>query len=245
MSALGPQFEQLAMPIVDENPQSVQDSNRLSVAYEQHRDTPAVELANNKGSFFAHNVPTPTPQGVREVRHLLHPRARMHEGNIRVAPRENYSHGGENQTVMGLPHEFNRTFTLDKHGNVEDPDLTYDDYHQHNPDMSRMHEAVWAEHAQTKMLPSKTILHTGQPASDTGDHAGITGPLDKNEPAAQVLVKKGVPILIDGHHRTAEWRGRGRSEFPARVLNLDQFGPEHPIHKQLAEANSDMNPEWL
>jgi len=51
-----------------------------------------------------------------------------------------------------------------------------------------------------------------------------------------VLINQGIPELVDGHHRTAEWRGRGRSEFPARVLNLDQLGPH--VRKQFARANN-------
>ena len=143
--------------------------------------------------------------------------------------------------VMGLPSRGLENFQeLDHHGNVRDEDtkdgFNSDDYHHYGPQMSTMHQEVWNQHGQTKMLPSTTILHTLQPSYDTGSHARITGELRKNEPAAHVLINQGIPELLDGHHRTAEWRGRGAPEFPARVLNLDQLGPE--VRKQFARANN-------
>jgi len=247
MATLGPQFEQTAMPIEADKSMNIlkmRDTyqNRLRAAYHLNRDTPAVELAD-KGAQ-AVSLPTPNAKGITvKVHHLNSPApgGTLPNGAVTSGRRENYSHGGKGQMVMGLPSRGLENFqSLDYHGNVRDEDsksgFDSDDYARYGPQMSTMHQEIWNQHGQTKMLPSKTILHTLQPSYDTGNHARITGPLDKDEPAAHVLINQGIPELVDGHHRTAEWRGRGRSEFPARVLNLDQLGPH--VRKQFARANN-------
>ena len=247
MATLGPQFVQTAMPIYGDKSTNIlkmRDTyhNRLRAAYHLNRDTPAVELAIKGASTVS--LPTPHPLGITSQIHALNspaPSGTLSSGVVTSGRRENYSHGGKGQMVMGLPSRGLEKFQeLDYHGNVRDEDskkgFNSDDYHHYGPQMSTMHQEIWNQHGQTKMLPSKTILHTLQPSYDTGSHARITGPLDKGEPAAHVLINQGIPELVDGHHRTAEWRGRGNTEFPARVLNLDQLGPE--VRKQFARANN-------
>ena len=194
-------------------------------------------------------LPTPNADGITEKTHLLDEPHGV-SNTVKSAPRENYSHGGRGQMVMGLPSRgLDKFQELDYHGNVQDQDsdskksFNSDDYARYGPQISQWHEDVWAKHGETKMLPSTTILHTLQPSYDTGSHARITGPLDKDQAAAQVLVKDGIPEFLDGHHRTAEWRGRGSEEFPARVLNLDQLGKT--VQKEFKRANGRRNPEWI
>jgi hypothetical protein len=220
--------------------------NGLRAAYHLNRDTPAVELANPRGSRYV-RLPTPNATGIKAKTHLLGSSIGEHDV-VGSTPRENYSHGGRGQMVMGLPSRGLENYqTLDYHGNVLDQDrkkeFSSDHYSTYAPQTSQWHEDVWEKHGETKMLPSTTILHTLQPSYDTGSHDRITGTLKKAEPAAHVLIKNGVPELLDGHHRTAEWRGRGNTEFPARVLNLDQLGK--PVQREFNRANSRKNPEWI
>lgn len=244
MSALGQQFEQTAMDIKDTNfaPERISNANRAQ--YHLNRDTPAVDLAR-KGQPFV-SLPTPDASGIMSKKHLLVP---SEHPNFRDIPgerkRENYSHGGEGQRVMGLPREGLENFhTLDKHGNAfDEAHIPGSDYATYGPQMSQRHEDIWAQHAKTTMLPSTTILHTAQPSVDTGDHSYITGPLNKDEPAAHVMIQHGIPKFMDGHHTTAEWRGRGHSEFPARILNLDQLGPH--VTKLFDHANAKDNRDLI
>ena len=228
-------------PLRDTDSRKVYQSG-LRAEYHLNKDTPAVELAPKGASTV--RLPTPNATGIKVETHHLnspYPPGNRPSGGVTSGRRENYSHGGKGQVVMGLPSRGLENFqTLDYHGNVLDEDsktgFNSDDYAHYGPQQSTMHQKIWDEHGQTKMLPSNTILHTLQPSYDTGNHARISGPLDKDAPAAHVLINQGIPELVDGHHRTAEWRGRGNTEFPARVLNLDQLGPH--VRKQFARANN-------
>lgn len=78
-------------------------------------------------------------------------------------------------------------------------------------------QAVDAGYVETKSIPSDTLFHTAQ---QTGDHSHITGPIE-NPPTILNYKKKN--LIWDGHHRIAAVRGRGESDFDARVVDVDRF----------------------
>ena len=153
MATLGPQFEQTAMPIEADKSTNIlkmRDTyqNRLRAAYHLNRDTPAVELAD-KGAQ-AVSLPTPNAKGITvKVHHLNSPApgGTLPNGAVTSGRRENYSHGGKGQMVMGLPSRGLENFqSLDYHGNVRDEDsksgFDSDDYARYGPQMSTMHQEI-------------------------------------------------------------------------------------------------------
>ena len=248
MTTIGPQFVQTSIPIDEDQSTSIYHlrdayKNGLRSAYHLHRDASAVDQATPRGANSV-LLPTPAEKGIGSKRHILGDLKSFN--SVHSGARENYSHGGRGQMVMGTPTEgLDKFHELDYHGNVLDHDskkgFDSDDYANYGPQQTDMHEQVWAKHGKVTMIPSNSILHTLQPSYDTGSHSRITGELRDDEPAANVLIKNGTPELLDGHHRTAEWRGRGRASFPARILNLDQLGAQ--VKKDFRTANSRKNPE--
>jgi hypothetical protein len=153
-------------------------------------------------------------------------------------PRENYRHvpgqtvlplaGGENEYHVRGPQE------LDKHGNVFIGERINHLYQQYGP-FDKANKGVWDRHGETRQISASSVIHTGQSATHTGDHSYIDGPLDPKREAAHVLIHQGHPYMMDGHHRTAEYRGRGMETLPARVLDLDKLHANIDVHPKFGK----------
>lgn len=232
------------------NPSTSEAALRVSkarprAAYHLNRDVPAHLLAR-PGATDA-SVPTPHLNGVQfrpvevaqprgsggAVSHIQH-----HE-----MERTNYP-VPEGQMTIGPPSKPEAFGQVDRHGNqVDHSRATADLYSKYGPFLSAKHDQWWNENAPVHQVDSTSLLHTAQPATGTGTHSYVAGPLDKSSPAGSVLIHNGVPHLIDGHHRVAEYRGRGEPSFPARVLNLDQYRDQIAAeHKAPSREAVDVNP---
>ncbi|MER5754345.1 hypothetical protein [Streptomyces sp. NPDC002088] len=225
--ALGPQFEQTALPVPLDSRTSPQAKKQTALRANYHltRDTPLHLRADPGKLHISH--PAPHPGGMHtKVTTIGSPRD---ETLIHDEERTNYPQS-EGQMVMGPPHSPQQFGHLDGHGNVVDPKITDRWYEKHGPQMSHGNEAFWNKHATFQRISTSAVLHTGQTAYETGSHSYITGPLDPDHPHVKVVVQGGTPHVADAHHRLAEARGRGDTHVGAQVLNLDQFKAE-PVDK--------------
>jgi hypothetical protein len=98
------------------------------------------------------------------------------------------------------------------------------------PQFSKHNQALWDKHAEHKQISTSAVLHTGQGELRNPDHDHIVGPMNP-ESTTKILLHKGVPWILDGHHRLMEARGRGLSTFHASVLNTDQI-PQEEVAKR-------------
>jgi hypothetical protein len=222
--ALGPQFEQTALPVPigsNTTPQARKQTS-LRAKYHLTRDTPLHLQAEPGALHISHPAPYAggmhtkvTTIGSARDEDLIHDEERTHYPQA------------EGQMVMGPPHNPQQFGHLDGHGNVVDPKITDRWYEKHGPQMSHGNETFWNKHATFQHMSTSTVMHTGQTAFETGSHSYITGPLDADHPHVKVVVQGGVSHIADAHHRLAEARGRGDTHIGAHVLNLDQFQAEH------------------
>lgn len=223
------------------NPSTAEAALRVSksrprAAYHLNRDVPAHLLAA-PGSTQA-VLPTPHTLGV-QFRPFEVGAART--GNVNDVQehseeRTAYPHF-TGQQVMHLSGDPAKQQELDPHGNVhEQGPSTLRLYGRYSPDRSAAHADFWREHGRPQQVNTQAVLHTSQESEVTGSHSYISGPLDRETPAANVLVHNGTPYLLDGHHRVAEHRGRGHDTFPANVVNLDQMrdalAKEHAVNRE-------------
>ena len=133
---------------------------------------------------------------------------------------------------------------LDDHGNAFDPKIKDSVYEKYAPQMGEHNHQVFNENAEPMRLSASTILHTLQHSSTTYEHIPraqqvmggpterqghreIQGPIHEST-SIPIVIHQGRPILVDGHHRLAEMRGRGMTHFNAQVFNADQFEARLP-----------------
>jgi hypothetical protein len=163
-------------------------------------------------------------------------------------PRTNYRQA-EGQQVMGFP-DLSETHELDLHGNV------YKKMDQGFYGKYTSKSREW-DKTPTTQVNTNSIFDTGQKAEDTGPHDYIKGKMKENNPA-YIVLKDGKPTIADGHHRIAEYRGRGIETMPVKIRNADEeeavkptlpsvgtgdmaqhLEEHHPVWEDLAQHDSN------
>lgn len=169
------------------------------------------------------------------------------------SPDRNFYNHIPGQRVMDVPGtEHNpRPLELNAHGNVYDPNVNDKLYSRYAPQMGPHAAETFNRHSVPMRLSTSTVLHTLQRDTATfeeqpdgtkrlSSHRNIQGPIrqdgewssmrpdgeydhEYSEGPIPIIIHQGRPVLVDGHHRLAEMRGRGMTHFNARVFNADQF----------------------
>lgn len=196
--------------------------NEMRARYHLERadPTPLEEQRNTE-----YSGPGRTGAGHSTASRVIPGKRGLRVGDVDIPARENYPIP-EGQGVLN--HKTGSTYDLstDKHGNVYDPLISHPKiYLGMGPQFSDSAEKTWSKHATRQRVSSTAVLHTIQPAADTGNHKYIVGPMKTEGSRPAILVHEGTSYLVDGHHRVAEARGRGYSHFEADVLDSSKFPP--------------------